>query len=435
MSRMGNLIQRVRRSLRIETTARLSADSDSDKTQPVTFTSDLVTGEFTNKEDKHHRQKVTWEDPTAYKCNVSISHNVLDDWFILRENIGDKEPHPQNEKIQAELTILNAKFWVTQGLISERSHGWGAIYTGTNKYRADFKYGGQVGGIDVFTPIESEFVYIISEENKLVQASGGAVEPLSDPTHLRVKWNAHNQSEFDDVPMEDIIWMCTRPRGRGWDGYPANYAAWDDMTYLRSSKHALNFAHNKYGLGMFMWPLIGALTQEILEDTEDAIQNSGVMRATIVEKQKFDMPEFVGPPSSGTTNITEGIDTYLGQIAAATDIPKAIYTGTEAGAISGSEINSEQLFATISKIQSDIEPYIRELIRRMGFDIEYVIEWNVRAAVDKLKEAQTRMMNAQAAQIEMNVEQGINPNDISVRFPESPKDPEKDNNPTGVQAK
>ena len=414
-----------------EGTSRLSADSESDKTKPVTFTSELVTGEWTDKNNKLHRQKVVWEDPIAYKATVGIAHNVWDSWFVLRKEIGDEEPHPQNEAIQKELKAINAKFWFTQQLISERAHGWGAMYTGPNTYRSEAKFGYGVGGLDVFTPIESEFPSNVYDDD-------------GNPTHLRVKWNAHDGSKFDDIEMKDIIWMCTRPKGREWDGYSAMHMVWDDMTYLRSSKHSLNFANQKYGLGMFMWPLIGALTQEILDDTEAAIQDSGTMRATIVERQKFEMPQFIGPPASGTNNIVVGIDTFLGQVAAGTDIPKPMYLGTESGAISGSEINSEQLFATISRIQSDMEPYIRELIKRMNFEDDFVIDWNVRPAIDKLKAAQTRMMNAQAAAMEMRTEQGIGANDIAIRFQEGqedqedqegPKDPEKENNPTGVQAK
>jgi hypothetical protein len=188
----------------------------------------------------------------------------------------------------------------------------------------------------------------------------------------------------------------------------------------------------KYGLGIYMWAInSGQMSDDTEAALEAALEDSSVMRAFMYDKGLVDSVDFVGPSGPSTNNIVEGINSYLGFIAAGSGVPANILTGQEAGAITGSEINVKALYATLNQIQKSIEPYIRELVRRMGYENEeYEIDWNLRFATDEVESANARLLNANAALAEMQVDQGIGPNDIVVR---DQTRPDKDN-PTGEQA-
>jgi hypothetical protein len=196
------------------------------------------------------------------------------------------------------------------------------------------------------------------------------------------------------------------------------------MTYLRESIDAMVWSHKKHGTGVYFWWLRGGLSTELKAAIEDTVKGSSGRRAITIERGDVEDVEWKGPPMGGTTSIVQGAEFTLGLISAATDIPVDVYTGVSAGAITGSEINNKALYATISKIQSDIEPYILELIRRMGYEVgDMVLEWNTRYATDELQQAQVRQMNADALVKEKQAERGVDFM-IGQQFAD-PKDPTK----------
>ena len=189
---------------------------------------------------------------------------------------------------------------------------------------------------------------------------------------------------------------------------------------------------------MFIWWTKGALTGEIKAQVEATLQAVSTSRAATVNSDDIEKVEWTGPTAGGTSDIAQGIDMYLGLVSAATGIPKDILIGMSAGAITGSEINNKALYATLNQVQKSIEPFIRELISRMGYNGEYEIDWNTRYATDEMEQAQIRVLNTQADEGEQRItkmKEGTNPNDsrITVGMEEAPKDMDKDHNPAGVQ--
>jgi len=398
---------------RMESVKRLW-EYTGDRTEPLTFTDDLVTNNVWEREQPADLRQVAFKDPIAYYVCVKISENVFDDWFTFVDPVTGEEIM---EDVQAELRRINAKFWLTQALIAERIYGHSWLLVGPNKYREDWQYGGQVANLDVFTPEDAQWV---------------GADAYGNPTHVRIWPNAQDRSQFEELPAQDFIFFCTRPRGRAWAGYSALYPIWTDLTYIRSAKHALGWANQKFGIGLFLWRLKGRLTDETATALENMLKDISLMRAALIDGNIVDTVEFVGPSGAMTTNIAEAVDMHLGLISAGSGIPKDILTGISAGAITGSEINNKALYATLNQIQQSMEPYVRELVRRMGYaDDNYVISWNTRYATDELEQAQIRLLNAQAAQLEMQVEMGLNPGDIRILTGE---EPERTRNPEGRQA-
>ena len=91
-------------------------NATSDTTTPLTFVSDLVSGDYTNKDVWQNLLKVAWEDPIAKRICIDLSKNVWDDWFVIRKRAKEDkdkrgeelEEHPDNEQIQEEFERMNA---------------------------------------------------------------------------------------------------------------------------------------------------------------------------------------------------------------------------------------------------------------------------------------------------------------------------------------
>jgi hypothetical protein len=422
-----SVLSRLRRAFRSENWQRLY-DYDSDSTTPLAFTSDLVTGEYTNKNEPTNLLKVAWEDPIGHRICILLSTNVFDDWFIIKKKSDDpleeEKEHPQNQQIQEEFLRMNAKYHFTQALIGERIFGRSFLIYNYNIHRDEVELGYQVATLDVFT---DENMQILQESYDL--ESG-------EPEYITVRPNAAYESVTDRIPWADLTMWCTRPKGRSYDGYSAMYAVWDLMTYLREGIDSAVWMIKKYGIGVWLWYVRGGASSELIDSLQDTLQNMSGKRAVVVETDKFEKVDWSGPPPSGTTSTIEISDYILGMISAGSGIPKDIYTGVSAGAITGSEINNKALYATINKIQSDVTPFVLEAITRMGYDVsDMIIEWNTRYATDELEQAQVRQMNADALIKEKQAERG----DIAINVTGlggggNPKDPNKNNNPTGAQA-
>jgi len=403
----------------------------SDKTKPVTHTSVLQTDQKNDITNKQHRYDVAWRDPIAHRSTVMLATNTLDDWFYLKklnvEEDDENDVHEINDAVQEEFKRLKAKYHLTQALMGERIHGQSAVVLNRNEWHQDdFEGEGYaVASLDVFDDMNSE----IPDDYTINGIIYGNWDRYGRPKYLKVYYNDVDSSKFELVPFEDIIWFCTRPIGRSMYGHSAMESIWDDLTYMRGGKHNMGWLYQKMGLG---WLALynRSLTAEDADAQETMLENLSGTRAMALDVNRTEKVEWVGPRAGSHSGIVEGIDMFLGHISAGSGVPKDIYIGMSAGAITGSEINNKALYALISKIQSDIEDYIRELISRMGYDDEYEIEWNTRYATDELEQAQIRLLNAQAAQLESMAQMGMGPNDMQFKWNE----PEKTQNDSGVQS-
>ena len=397
---------------------------NSDQTTPLTYTSELVTGEYTDMSQWSHLLKVAREDPLAYRMTVGLAKNVFDDWFTIKKRgeDGELKDHPLNDQVQEEFVRMDAKRHFTQAATGMYIFGSAVMVFNSNVHRDDTIKGYQIATLDVFT---KENMIIPDNEYDMVTGV---------PQRIKIYPNATNEEVTDFVRWEEVQWWCVDPVGRSFEGYSTMAPVWANLTYFRESNDAMVWSHKKEGIGTQMWYILGAASSEVVDDLEEQLQEVTSRRAMVVENDKVDRVEWTAPPSSGTASIVQGLDFALGIISAGSEIPKDIYTGVSAGAITGSEVNNKAMYAVIDKRQSEITPYVQNTIQRMGYDpVDMVIDWNVRYATDELEQAQIRLLNAQAAQLEMQVEQGIDPNAINIGF-NAGEDPDQTQNPTGVQS-
>jgi hypothetical protein len=198
----------------------------------------------------------------------------------------------------------------------------------------------------------------------------------------------------------------------------------------------------KMGVGALIMTTSGRASTADITAAKAAMEDLSVSRVGVVPGDAVKSLEFIGA-SGSSIDFSAYIDAFLGQIAAGTGYPKDVLLGSNAGSISGSEVPSRALYALIQGDQTKMEPYIRDVVRKMGHEgNEYKIKWPVRSATDERAEAEIRVLHATADEAEQRVEnmkatEGRNPGDIQIGFKEreqtKAKDPDKKQNMAGVQ--
>ena len=428
---MSGLLDRLR-GIRKETTERVWSTTML-KNAPPTFVSDFIVEGAWSRYETEHLGNMARRDASAYAITTGIANNVFDDWFkFVKKNDPDNPKKPIMEEVQQELEALDAKKWMSLALAGERTFGHTWLYVGTEELTMDTYTGPpRVLSLDVFTP---EY------------ASPTDFDDVGRPTEITVKvlTNSGNTSQavYQEIPIPvaDCILFRTRPYDRSHEGLSALWPVWNALCGLNFIFHAITSYDMKIGVGALILTTTSMASDADVTAAQAAMEELSVTRVGVVPGDRVKSLEYIGA-GAGATDFAEHINAFREEIAAGSKIPKDVLTGTSAGAITGSEVNSKALYAVIQGIQSSMVPYIRELVRRLGHTEEdYDIEWNTRYATDEMQQAQIRVLNAQADEAEQridNMKKGQNPNDIMVGFKgaqgQKPKDEDKNKNPSGRQ--
>lgn len=380
-------------------------DTGTSSAAPPTFVPELIKDKVWNRDDPGDQFKVARHDPIGYYITHKISENVFDDWF----RFVDKDGNEIMFDVQKELRKLNARRIFTQVLAGERTFGHSWLYTGKAKFRDSTSFNGnRIANLDYFTPRMAEVV---------------KYDGLGQPEELKIELSTDKGTRVFELPADDFILVRTRPYDRTHKGHPATYSVWDYLTYLRYIFHSISWYDMKIGLGIFVMRTKNQLSQQEMSNLQEAYQDISVKRSGVFDDRIEDV-EFIGADAGGT-NFHEDIAALLNMIAAGCGIPKDVLTGVSAGAITGSEINNKALYATLNQIQRSFEPVIRELVRRMGYDREFDIDWNTRYAHDEEEKARINYLNAQELGLKMQwmtineirAEEGLPPVENGDRLP------------------
>jgi len=409
--------------------ARVPDFPDMKKNKPPTYVSDFILEGAWNRDEPLHQGNMARRDPCAWNITTGIANNVFDDWFKFIDPKDDEKEIMQ--EIQKEFERLDARKWLSLALAGERTYGFTWLQVGMedSELRTDDYTGPpRVVNLDVFTP-----EYCTPTE----------FDDIGYPTKLGVQvlTNAGNtaaQYTITPIDADECILFRTRPYDRSHEGLPVTYSVWNALCGLNFTFHAIISYNMKIGVGALVLKTKAMASAADVTAAENMMEDLSVTRIAIIPGSKVESLEYIGA-GSGTTAFSQHIQAFREEIAAGSKIPIDVIIGTSAGAITGSEVNSKALYAVIQGEQSKMEPYIRELVRRMGYDAEdYVISWNTRYATDEMQQAQIRVLNAQADEAEQritNMKEGKN--DIQIGFaPGGQKDPEdeKENkNPSGTQ--
>ena len=410
--------------IRRETSQRIWG-STVGKNDPVTYVDDFITGGYWQYNNVEHQAFMMRLNPYAWAVTVGIANAVFeDDWYFVDPEDDEKKVMEDTKK---RLDEMEANKWFALSYAGERGHGHTWLYVGTEELQTDSTIErARVLNLDAFTP---EYATVIEWE------LNGA------PKTLNLKVMVGGQGTFveEPIPVADCILIRNRPYDRTHKGLPVTSPIWRSLVGTALIGHGVTTYTAKMGMGAPVITTKVAIGTERAAAAEAALEDWSPTRAFVIPNTVVEKFEFIGA-SGSTVDFSIYHDIFLDEIAAGTKIPRSIITGG-AEVAAGAEVGPDSMAQLRQGLQTQFEPYIRELVRRMNGDSEeYKIFWPVKVAVDEKQEAEIRYMNAQADLMEQQAKmasEGRGPNDIQVGFeqqPEEPKDEDKNQNPAGAQA-
>ena len=356
-------------------------DSATNKNDPSTYKDPMIMSEITNRDELIHLDNMANGNALAYYIVYKLSENALDDWF----KFVDKDGNEIMQEAQRQLLQLDAKRIFTQVLAAERRFGYSYLSTSKNKYIPEVEVeGGKVAKLYFFTPLDC----IVFEYDEVG-------EPKTMEITINVgqkQYTTYEQKQ--QISAEDFQFWNTRPIGRGYKGRSVLYPIFNELVNIMYLEDSMTVHGIKMAGGIYSVFTKVGIPDEMKTKMDSSFQDISNRRSMIFDGQLIEDTKFVGPPSTATDFNTQ-IDVCINLIAAGTGIPKDILIGATAGAITGSETNVKALFAALNQIQTSIEPYIRDLTKRMGFTEDYDIDWNVRYAHNEEERAKIDMAKAQ----------------------------------------
>lgn len=383
-------IERLR-GFRAEASARVPSEFTSIKRgDPPTFVPDMILERTWDRDDISHKKKMWLQNPFASRL-VNLVEKAFDDWFIIRDEDGNE--HSQNREIQAELTRLRAKHFLTMSFEGERWAGntWLQVIKEKNDFHVDIDVQDseqaplRIAGLDFWTPdIATVKTY----------------DPVTGaPSTIEIQYDV-GVADYNKITIEkilsahDMINIRTRPYDRSHEGRSIFENVWDFLVWIYWMYHANNWYAIKVGMG-WLYAKVRKLTPEKRVAMEANLKEMSFMRFLLFEPDVEDIGFLQA--DGGSIDFAKYIDVILNAIATGADMPKVALIGQEQGNISGGEGIENALYSTLKAIQNSADPYIRELLLRMNYDPDgMVFDWNTRFAHDAKTEAEIEVSHVSA---------------------------------------
>ena len=338
-------------------------------------------------------------EPVAKKLVMDVAEDIFDKWFTVEAIVKD-EQKPEagkslDESVQSVLEKLNAKFILTRAAQYERRYGWSIIVLG-------FK---DTAGLETPVANASEIDHLATYSPRAVTVETEDEDSKSDRFGLPLiyKINRGKGSQIT-VHYTRVLHVATRLDEHPWAGIPVLETVWDDMTVYRNMRWAS---------GQVYWRLPGLMVFTLPQNyTKDEIQNF------FNSLGDPNVRTFIGLPSDKKLEILgaagkvlnpeDFTNPILRSISMGSGIPKQKLEGTEAGAITGSEVNQREYYKYVSDQQKMYEsqmvgPLIDKLIEigQIAPNVDYKIQWVSGFQLDIATENAAKLADAQAAASEL----------------------------------
>ena len=320
-------------------------------------------------------------EPVAYRTVFTVAHDIFDNWFKLE--LEGKEDSDQSEnfdqKIQAELTRLNAKQELTRMAVYERGFSWAIIVLG------------YVDAADslmepLTSPQKLQEIKAYSSRQVTLSASDLDTDPNSERYGLPVIYNIRRQGTAAPLKVHytRVIHIATRLTDESdYIGKSVLDPIWDDLGTLRNIRWGMGQTMYRYGSGFPDITFTGAELDDI-NDWIDSGAFQNLNARTYFAHSEDQLLEFKGLQGRALDPMNYYLP-IMENISCGTGIPLAILRGVQAGALTGSEVNQGEYYGLISDEQTAYEDALRQLIdaiigfipdNRRTSPISYKFNWN-----------------------------------------------------------
>ena len=337
----------------------------------------------------------TRREPAAKKLIIDVAEDIYDKWFKVTSIAqGDQAQEANNtldEKVQTVFEKLNLKKEAIAATEYERRYGWAIIVLG-------FKDQGR----DLVSPVKNatEIDHLAVYSPRSVSVEQEDLDEKSARFGLPViyKVNRGRGKNFR-VHFSRVLHVATRLDEEAWAGVPILEPIWDNLTVYRNIRWAAGQVYWRMA-GLMVFTLPTNYTPEEIKAFFASLGDPNVRSFIALPDDK--KLEILGA-AGRTLDPSLFTDPILRSISMGSGIPKQKLEGTEAGALTGSEVNQREYYKYVSDQQKLYEAQIIgpliDLMMSIGQiepDVDYKVEWTNAFQLDPKSEAETQLLQAQA---------------------------------------
>lgn len=367
------------------------------------------------------REFAAEREPVAHFLTYGITVDVFDKWFIVDDPSTQGGDPKIDELVQDALTLLKAKQVCTEALEYERIYGWSLLV-------GSFSDVNDINDLDEPLDEGSQLLQLVAYPKTKIQVWIKEInensERFGEPIVYRID---RGGGRFLYVHYSRCCLVQTRVSGKS-----VLDPIWDDLTCGRNIRWGASQWMYRTGGGFPVIKFPPGTTLEQLEAWVDGGTFTNLMSRTYIGITgdmdfKFEgaMGRALDPQPFFHTN--------LEQISAGSGVPEPILRGAQAGQLTGSEVNQQQYFKVISRIQASLERTIRWIIdcltearqikglpyladekipqkikRWIKHDVEpkpqpfqYTIEWVSAFELTEIDQANAELLKEQANQVRL----------------------------------
>lgn len=295
------------------------------------------------------REYAVQREPVAFRVTCVVADDVFDKWFEVDDPRTKGQDAELNRKIQKVLRDLQAKTIFQDVLAFERIYGWSIIVVGfddissSSELKDELKENSEVVELAVYPKTKVSIEYDKDSTSKRFGQPQFYSIQRGGIGKIRVHYSRviHVQTRSTGVSVLDPIW--------------------DDLTNLRNIRWGMGQTMFRYGGGFPVIGVKGASKAQLQAYAEDGGFSNLMSRTALYIDPNVMTFDFKGVMGTAL-NPEPYYKPIMENLATGTCIPEAILRGVQAGALTGSEVDTKQYFKVISSIQSKFEPYVRSLI-------------------------------------------------------------------------
>jgi hypothetical protein len=393
------------KELRKRFAADVGESTNYDSIALSTLRAPTTRGLFGSKIDDRELLFAVQREPAAFRIVFGVAKDTLDNWFTI-ELINKDDKGATNEKVQKELTRLQAKWKFIKLLTLKRLFGYSILIKGYKDDAAKLE--------NELTDKTAQIAYIEPysklEINRFIDVDDPEDERDGYPQFYVMKKSAGLVSNQVRVHYSRGILCSSLVVDHRYLGWSVLQALYDDITGYRYMRYGFYQTIIRYGSGFPDVTLMGpeadqkAINAFIASGQFDNL--NGMKYFVHNEQQKLEFKGF----ASASLNPINYYQIALETLSMGSGIPEPVLKGSQAGAITGSEINERAYFKVISDEQTDFEQVIRDLVDsillylELGTEeepLDYKIVWKPSYEPTAKEKAELDFLNAQTAEKEL----------------------------------
>ncbi len=374
-----------------------------DQVSYATIRTPTSRGLFGSKVDDRELLFAVQREPAAFRIVFGVARDTLDNWFTVEPV---KEDKTLNDVVQKELDRLQAKTKLIKLLSLSRLFGYSLLLLGYDDSEAELKT--EMSEADA--KIRYIEPYSKLEINRILEVDDAQDERDGYPKSYFMKKSAGLASLQTEVHHSRALLCSTLLVDHRYKGWSALQCLYDDITGYRYMRWGIYMTMIRYGSGFPDVTLKGPDADQAAIDAFIAsgqFDNLSGMKYFVHNEQQ--QLEFKGFQQS-SLNPLNYYQIALETLSMGSGIPEPVLKGSQAGAITGSEVNERNYFKVISDEQTAFEPILRQLIDKIllylgkateDAPVEYNIIWKPNYEPTAKEKAELDYLNAQTAQIEL----------------------------------